>query len=80
MKLKIRTYASVKELLGDSFEIEVKDGCSIEELKREIVVRNPKVAELMNICRFAVNESIVNEKTEIKEDEHVHIIPPASGG
>jgi molybdopterin synthase sulfur carrier subunit len=80
MKLKIRTYASVKELLGESFEIEVKDGCTIEELKREIVVMNPEAAELINICRFAVNESIVNEKKEIKEDEHVHIIPPASGG
>ena len=80
MKLKIRTYASVKELLGESFEIEVKDGCTIEELKKEIVIRKPETAELINICRFAVNESIVNENTEIKEHEHVHIIPPASGG
>ena len=80
MKLKIRTYASVKEMLGESFEIEVNDGCTIEELKKKIVVMNPETAKLINICRFAVNESIVNEKTEIKEDEHVHIIPPASGG
>jgi molybdopterin synthase sulfur carrier subunit len=80
MKLKIRTYASIKELLGESFEIEVKNGCTIEELKKKIAVMNPEAAELMNICRFAVNESIVNEKTEIKEYEHVHIIPPASGG
>ena len=80
MKLKIRTYASVKELLGESFEIEVKDGSTIEDLKKKIVVMNPETAGLLNICRFAVNESIVNEKTEIKEDEHVHIIPPASGG
>ena len=80
MKLKIRTYASVKELLGESFEIEVNDGCTIEELKKEIVAMIPATAELINICRFAINESIVNENTEIKEDEHVHIIPPASGG
>ena len=80
MKLKISAYASVKDLLGESFEIEVKDGCTIEDLKKKIVVMNPETAGLLNICRFAVNESIVNEKTEIKEDEHVHIIPPASGG
>jgi molybdopterin converting factor small subunit len=80
MKLKIRTYASIKELLGESFEIEVKEGSTIEDLKKKIAVRNPESAGLINICRFAVNESIVNEKTEIKEDEHVHIIPPASGG
>ena len=36
MKLKIKTYASVKELLGESFEIEVKDGCTIEDLKRKL--------------------------------------------
>ena len=80
MKLKIRTYASVKEMLGESFEIEVTDGCTIEELKKKIVVMNPKIAEMINICRFAVNESIVSDKTSIKEDEHVHIIPPSSGG
>jgi molybdopterin converting factor small subunit len=80
MKLKVRTYASVKELLGESFEIEVKEGCTIEDLKNKIVRMKPETAELISICRFAVNESIVNEKTEIKEDEHVHIIPPASGG
>ena len=80
MKLKIRTYASIKELLGESFEIEVKDGCTIEALKKEIIVMIPATAELINISRFAVNESIVNENTEIKEHEHVHIIPPTSGG
>jgi molybdopterin converting factor small subunit len=80
MKLNIRTYASIKEMLGESFEIEVNDGCTVEELKKKIVVRNPKTAEMINICRFAVNESIVNDKTVIKEDEHVHIIPPSSGG
>ena len=80
MKLKIRTYASVKEMLGESFEIEVNDGCTIEELKKKIVVMNPKIAEMIYICRFAVYESIVSDKTSIKEDEHVHIIPPSSGG
>jgi sulfur-carrier protein len=80
MKLKIITYASVKELLGESFEMEVNDGCTIEELKKKIAGRNPEAAELINICRFAIKESIVNDNTLIKEDEHVHIIPPASGG
>ena len=80
MKLKIRTYASVKELLGESFELEVNNPCTIEELKKKIVGTNPQISELINICRFAVNESIVNDKTPIKEDDHVHIIPPASGG
>jgi sulfur-carrier protein len=80
MKLKIRTYASIKELLGESFEIEVNNGCTVEELKKEIVAMNPTTAEMINICRFAVKESIVNDNTVIKEDEHVHIIPPASGG
>jgi molybdopterin converting factor small subunit len=40
----------------------------------------PETAGLINKCRFAVNESIVNDTTLIKEIENVHIIPPASGG
>jgi molybdopterin converting factor small subunit len=80
MKLKIRTYASIKELLGESFEIDVNDRCTIEELKKKIAAIKPESAGLLNICRFAINESIVNDETQIKEDEHVHIIPPSSGG
>jgi molybdopterin converting factor small subunit len=80
MKLKIRTYASVKEVFGKSFEIEVNNSCTIEELKKKIVGMKPETAELINICRFAIKESIVNDETLIKEDEHVHIIPPSSGG
>ena len=80
MKLKIRTYASVKEILGDNIELEMERGCTIEGLRKKIISMKPEAAGLINICRFAVNESIVNDKTQIKEDEHVHIIPPASGG
>ena len=80
MKLKIRTYASVKEILGESFELEVNDGSTIEELRKKIILLKPESADLINICRFAINESIVNDNALIKEDKHVHIIPPASGG
>jgi len=80
MKLKISTYATAKELLGENFDLEVEDGNTIEVLKKILIARKPEAAGLINICRFAVNESIVDDKTEIKEDEHVHIIPPSSGG
>jgi molybdopterin converting factor small subunit len=80
MILKIRTYAAVKEIFGEKFELEVAEGCSIEELRKKIAGIKPDSAGLINICRFAVNESIVNDSTIIKEEEHVHIIPPASGG
>ncbi|MDR3668987.1 MAG: MoaD/ThiS family protein [Ignavibacteriaceae bacterium] len=80
MKLKIRTYASVKEVFGESFELELDGVSTVGELKKKIISMRPESAGLINICRFAVRETIVNDKTQIKEDEHVHIIPPASGG
>jgi molybdopterin converting factor small subunit len=80
MKLKINTYASVKEFFGESFELEVDNNSTIESLRKKIVAMKPETAGLINKCRFAVNESIVNDNTLIKEDENVHIIPPASGG
>ena len=80
MKLKIRTYASVKEILGDNIELELEGVTTIEGLRKKIISMKPEAAGLIKICRFAVNETIVNDKTQIKEDEHVHIIPPASGG
>jgi molybdopterin converting factor small subunit len=80
MKLKIITYAAVKELFGESFEIEIEDGSTIEQLRKNLIMLNPESAGLINKCRFALNESIVNDNTPIKEIENVHIIPPSSGG
>jgi molybdopterin converting factor small subunit len=80
MKLKIITYAAVKELFGKSFEIEIDDGSTIEQIKKTLIVMNPESEGLINKCRFALNDSIVNDNTPIKEIEYVHIIPPSSGG
>jgi molybdopterin converting factor small subunit len=80
MKLKINTYAAVKELFGESFEMEIENGSTIDELREKIIKINPASAGIINKCRFAINESIVNGNTLIKEVENVHIIPPSSGG
>ncbi|MDR3611142.1 MAG: MoaD/ThiS family protein [Ignavibacteriaceae bacterium] len=80
MKLTINTYAAVKELFGESFEMEIENGSTIDELREKIVKINPASEGIINKCRFAINESIVNGNTPIKEAENVHIIPPSSGG
>ena len=80
MKLKFITYAAVKEILGSSFELEVEDESTIEMIRKKIIDLYPDSAGLINKCRFAVNDSIVNNNELIKEIENVHIIPPSSGG
>ena len=80
MKLKFITYAAVKEILGSNFELEVEDESTIEMIRKKIIDLNPGSAGLINKCRFAVNDSIVNNNELIKEIENVHIIPPSSGG
>ncbi|MFO7448088.1 MAG: MoaD/ThiS family protein [Ignavibacteriaceae bacterium] len=80
MKIRINTFAVLKEYFEHSFEIEVNDLNTINDLKEELVKIKPQAQGLLNICRFAVNNTFVNNKAVIYENDNIFVIPPSSGG
>ena len=46
MKIKIRYFASIKEILGkNDEEIEIKEGITAGALKQKLLTMNPKITE-----------------------------------
>ncbi len=80
MKLTIHTFAEVKEQFTQNFEFDVEGVRSVKDLKDELIRRKPETASLLNRCRFAVDETFVNDATLLNEHTTVYIVPPSSGG
>jgi molybdopterin synthase sulfur carrier subunit len=80
MKIKIRYFASIKEILGkNEEEIEVKEGITAGALKEKLLTMNSKITEKEQLL-IAINGSFVDPKKKIKEGDVVALFPPVSGG
>lgn len=77
--IKIKTYAILKDYL--TAEINLNLGFkNIDELKAYLIVQNPAAKEILNLSRFAVEDTFVNADYNLSGDENISIIPPSSGG
>ena len=80
MKIKIRYFASIKEILGkNEEEIEVEEGISAGALKKMLLTIHSKITEKEQLL-IAINGSFVDPKKKIKEGDVVALFPPVSGG
>lgn len=80
MKIKIRYFASIKEILGkNEEEIEVKEGITAGALKEKLLTMNSKITEKEQLL-IAINGGFVDPKKKIKEGDIVALFPPVSGG
>lgn len=77
--MKIEVFAVLKDFYDKHFIVEevLQD---IEELKSHLMVKNPEAKKILNSCRFAVNDELVNIYYKLKADDLISIIPPSSGG
>jgi sulfur-carrier protein len=78
--MKIQVFAILKDFYSETFEIDGAGIKSIEDLKHQLSNINRSATQILESCRFAVNEEFVKVNYQLKEDEHVYIIPPSSGG
>jgi molybdopterin synthase sulfur carrier subunit len=77
--MKIHVYATLKDYFSSEFEL-ATIAHNTEELKRDLVQLNDQAEQLLNSCRFAVEEGFIDNDYKLKENDTVIIIPPASGG
>ena len=81
MIVKLLLFAAAKEIAkSDQIEIEVAEGCTVEELKITLVAKHPELAELTKRSAFAVEQVFSNDQTQINANSEVAMIPPVSGG
>lgn len=79
MKVTVRCFASVRELLGASeLELELADGATLAELERVLCERAPELRRL-SFAR-AVNRAYAKGDAVLRDGDEVALIPPISGG
>ncbi len=79
MKVTVRCFASVRELLGaDVLEVELPSGATLETLKAELSTRAPDFARLP--LAQAINRAYAEPDQPLAEGDEVAFIPPISGG
>ncbi|MBS7652279.1 MAG: molybdopterin converting factor subunit 1 [Candidatus Bathyarchaeia archaeon] len=80
MKIRIKYYASLRELVGTpSEELNLEDGSKIEDLMRKIMEIHKPLKEVKRIL-IAVNEDYVEMNENLRDGDLVALFPPVSGG
>ena len=79
MKITVRCFASVRELLGaETLELEVPDGTTVEQLKARLAEQAPDLLRLP--VAYAVNQDYAEAQRPLQNGDEVAFIPPISGG
>ena len=77
--MKIEVYAVLKDYFDKEFSIDAPIN-TVAELKEMLIHQNSDATNILQLCRFAVNDEFVDNNFELKADDNIHIIPPSSGG
>ncbi len=80
MKLKILLFGISTDLIGaKSIFFSIPPNSSVSEFKTQLQKKYPQLNEIDSYA-IAVNESYATNKTLLKENDLIAIIPPVSGG
>ncbi len=83
MKLNILYFASLREQLGQAQETLETDAESVEILLQELCERGPQWQQ--TLCdnphlQVAVNQTVAERHTQLKDGDEVAFFPPVTGG
>lgn len=81
MKVKIRLFASQREVVGQrELELDMPEGSTAGDVVTRLTNEYPRLARVATSTMLAVNREYVDQKTELKEGDEVALLPPVSGG
>ena len=81
MTVSLMLFAAARETVGEAqLEIQLPSGATVADLRAELLRRYPRLANLMQHTRFAVNNDYASETTVLADGSDVACIPPVSGG
>lgn len=77
--MKFEAFAAMKEYFEPEFELTTNVN-SIEALKAILANLQPSAIDILDSCRFAVNDEFIDNDFQLQESDTISIIPPSSGG
>lgn len=73
--IKIISFGRLKEILGSDLELEAENS---DGLLNQLNEKFPQLEDLK--LRIAINQKIISENTDLKNNDVVALMPPYSGG
>lgn len=83
MKLTLRYFASIREVLGASEVIEVAEGSSVGAVRDALIARGGRHASALargKALRSALNQVLCDERAVLAEGAELAFFPPVTGG
>ena len=83
MKITIRYFASIRELVGLSQETFSTTSETLQELRQELIGRGDPYAQALGtdmVIRMALNQKVSDGDAIISEGSEVAFFPPVTGG
>jgi molybdopterin converting factor small subunit len=80
MKITINAWAGLKDYFDGSFPVEFQKESSIDDLRTWLKNKTPESSSLLNNCRFAINQELVETHSAMCHGDVIDILPPSSGG
>ena len=81
MKIRIRYFASFREITGLNEEIlAVHEGASVAEVRALLLERYPRLQRIMERSVCAVNRGYVAAEAALHDGDELVFIPPMGGG
>jgi len=83
MKVRLRFFASLREVLGAGETVDVGAGTTVGALRDELVARGGDHARLLGrtrAVRCAVDQVMADEATAVRDGAEVAFFPPVTGG
>ena len=81
IRVKVAYFALARDLAGTGEEeIQLDTPANIEHLHSEIMNAHPKLRGIREIIRTIVNGRVILENAELKDEDHVALLPAVGGG
>ncbi len=83
MKIHIKYFASIREILGTGSEAVDTTAATVAALRDELIVRGGAYADALargKAVRVALNQTLSDEATLLAEGAEVAFFPPVTGG
>jgi molybdopterin converting factor subunit 1 len=81
MKIRVRYFASLREIVGQSEEIlTVPEEATVIDAQALLITRYPQLQTILERCLSALNRGYVAAETALHEEDELVFIPPMGGG
>lgn len=81
MKIRIRYFASLREIVGQSEEhLMIQEGERVSDIRARLTTRYPRLESILARSVCAVNHSYVPAETVLHDGDELVFIPPMGGG